>query len=215
MPIVLPRLPYDYDALAPIVSGATLRFHYDRHHRAYIDALNALVRHTDLADRTLDVIIHRAAGRRANDPAAVAIFNNAAQAWNHAFYWQSLRPKGGGGPRGVLAARIEADFGSERGFADAFTAAATSHFGSGWAWLVLERGALRIVTTSNAGTPIVNGQTPLLVVDVWEHAYYLDYQQRRADYVANVVDNLLNWDFAAQTFARASEPSVQSAALPA
>jgi Fe-Mn family superoxide dismutase len=215
MSIALPPLPYDYDALAPIVSGATVRIHYDRHHRGYVDKLNALIRGTHYAHDTLEAIVRRSARRGADDPIAPAIFNNAAQAWNHAFYWQSLRPRGGGGPSGVLAARIEADFGSERGFADAFTAAATSHFGSGWAWLVLERGALRIVTTSNAGTPIVNGQTPLLVVDVWEHAYYLDYQQRRADYVANVVDNLLNWDFAAQTFARASEPSVQSAALPA
>jgi Fe-Mn family superoxide dismutase len=205
MPISLPPLPYDYDALAPIVSGATVRVHYDRHHRGYVEKLNALIRGTDYAHEPLERIVERSAVRGASDPVAAAIFNNAAQAWNHAFYWSSLRPKGGGGPRGTLAARIAADFGSARAFAETFAAAATNHFGSGWAWLVLERGALRVVTTSNAGTPIVDGLKPLLVIDVWEHAYYLDYQQRRADYVANVVDNLLDWDFAEQNFGRARD----------
>jgi Fe-Mn family superoxide dismutase len=146
------------------------------------------------------------------------LFNSAAQAWNHAFYWSSLRPQGGRGPQGALAARIRAEFGDEERFAAAFKAAATGHFGSGWAWLVLDGKALKIVTTSNADTPTVHGQAPLLVIDVWEHAYYLDHRERRAAYVAGVVDHLLNWEFAARNFERAAgraspEPAAASPAL--
>lgn len=202
MSIELPDLPYAYNALEPQISGTTLRTHHGKHHRGYVDKLNALVRDTDLAGATLEAIVTRSARRRT---AATSIFNNAAQAWNHAFYWDSLRPQGGDGPREALAARLALDFGSHGGFAEAFKSAATGHFGSGWAWLVLERGILKIVTTSNADTPILHRQAPLLVIDVWEHAYYLDHQERRAAYVAGVVDNLLNWEFAERNLRRATE----------
>ena len=202
MTIELLALPYEYDALAPVISEATLRTHHGKHHRGYVDKLNALVRDTKLAGGPLETIAQYAAGRRAASPSMAAIFNNAAQAWNHAFYWRSLRPKGGRGPQGALADRIVADFNSHADFAAAFKSAAAGHFGSGWAWLVLDQGTLKIVTTSNADTPIVRGQTPLLVIDVWEHAYYLDHQERRAAYVAGVVDSLLNWEFAERNFER-------------
>jgi Fe-Mn family superoxide dismutase len=202
MPIELSPLPYAYEALEPVISRTTLHTHHGKHHRGYVDKLNALVRDTDLAGATLDAIVKRSARRRA---AAAAIFNNAAQAWNHAFYWNSLRPQGGDGPPEGLAARIALDFGSQNAFAEAFKSAAIGHFGSGWAWLVLERGILRIVTTSNADTPILHRQAPLLVIDVWEHAYYLDHQERRAAYVAGVVDNLLNWEFAERNLQQATE----------
>lgn len=204
MSIELPNLPYTHEALEPVVSRATLRTHHGKHHRGYVDKLNALVRDTDLGGDSLEMIVQQSAQRRAADPVMVAVFNNAAQAWNHAFYWKSLRPKGGRGARGALAARIASDFKSGPGFAEAFKSAAAGHFGSGWAWLVLDSGALKIVTTSNADTPIVRGQVPLLVIDVWEHAYYLDYQERRAAYVADVVDHLLDWEFAERNFERAS-----------
>jgi Fe-Mn family superoxide dismutase len=202
MTIELPDLPYAYDALAPVISETTLRTHHGKHHRGYVDKLNALVRGTRLAGNSLEAIVRRADRRRAADPKMVAVFNNAAQAWNHAFYWRSLRPKGGRGPQGALAARIESDFGSYQSFAESFKAAAVGHFGSGWAWLVLDQDILKIVTTPNADTPIVHGQAPLLVIDVWEHAYYLDYQERRAAYAAGVVDQLLDWDFAERNFER-------------
>jgi Fe-Mn family superoxide dismutase len=202
MPIELPDLAYAYDALAPVISEATLRTHHGKHHRGYVDKLNGLVRDTRLTGGSLEAIVRRADRRRAIDPAMVAVFNNAAQAWNHAFYWRSLRPGGGPGPQGALAARIESDFGSYQAFAESFKAAAIGHFGSGWAWLVLDQEILKIVTTPNADTPIAHGQAPLLVIDVWEHAYYLDYRERRAGYVAGVVDRLLDWDFAARNFER-------------
>jgi Fe-Mn family superoxide dismutase len=194
--IGLPELPYAYDALVPAISEATLRTHHGKHHRGYVEKLNALVQGTNLVDSALDAIVQQSAARHVADPAMSATFNNAAQAWNHAFYWRSLRPKGGRGPQGALADRIVADFNSYADFAASFKSAATAHFGSGWAWLVLDQGILKIVTTPNADTPIVRGQMPLLVIDVWEHAYYLDYQERRAAYVAGVVDSLLNWEFA-------------------
>jgi Fe-Mn family superoxide dismutase len=204
MTIELPDLPYAYDALEPVISSTTLKTHHAKHHRAYVDKTNALVRDTDLAGATLDAIVRESGRLAANDPAKTTLFNNAAQAWNHAFYWSSLRPKGGGGPQGALAARINTDFGDQRSFAEALKTAATGHFGSGWAWLVVDGGKLRIVTTSNAETPIVRGQAPLLVIDVWEHAYYLDHQERRAAYVAGVVESLLNWEFVERKFERAS-----------
>jgi superoxide dismutase, Fe-Mn family len=202
MSIELPNLEYGYDALAPVVSESTLRTHHGKHHRGYVDKLNALIRDTDLAGRSLEGIVRHAARRKVADPAMVAVFNNAAQAWNHAFHWNSLRPAGGGAPYGALADRIAIDFDGPTAFAAAFKSTAAGHFGSGWAWLVLDQGILKIVTTSNADTPILRDQAPLLVIDVWEHAYYLDYRERRAAYVAGVVDQLLDWDFAARNFAR-------------
>ena len=203
MPIELPDLPYPYEALEPVISARTLRTHHGKHHRAYVDKSNALLRGTDLSGHPLEAVVTQSARRAAGDPAMRALFNNAAQAWNHAFYWSSLRPAGGQGPQGALADRLGAVFGEAAGFAEAFKSAATGHFGSGWAWLVLDGTTLKIVTTSNADTPIVHGERPLLVIDVWEHAYYLDHQERRAAYVAGVVENLLNWEFACRNFERA------------
>ena len=202
MRIELPTLPYAYEALEPVISSATLRTHHGKHHRAYVDKTNALVRGTELEGLTLDGIVRESASRRASEAAMRALFNNAAQAWNHAFYWKSLRPKGTGGPQGALEARIKSDFGNLSRLAEALKVAATGHFGSGWTWLVLEEGVLKVVTTSNADTALLRLHTPLLVIDVWEHAYYLDHQERRAAYVAGVVDNLLDWNFAASNFAR-------------
>ena len=204
MPIELPHLPYASDALEPVISRATLKAHHGRHHRGYVEKTNALIRDTALADQTLESIVKQSALRAADDPAMRGLFNNAAQAWNHAFYWKSLRPQDASRPRGALAGRIDADFGSLSSFADALKAAATGHFGSGWAWLIWDAGALKIVTTANADTPIVHGQAPLLVIDVWEHAYYLDHQERRGAYVEGIVDNLLDWDFAGRNLDRAS-----------
>ncbi|MCG3200703.1 MAG: Superoxide dismutase [Fe] [Gammaproteobacteria bacterium] len=212
MAIELPDLPYPYEALVPLISGTTLKTHHGRHHRAYVDNLNALVRGTDLADKPLEDIVRHAARRKASDPAMTAVFNNAAQAWNHAFYWRSLAPRTDRPPQGELARRLTADFGSQNAFAQALTSAATKHFASGWAWLVADRGALRILTTANADTPIVQGFVPLLVIDVWEHAYYLDYQADRARYVGGVVDHLLNWSFAEENYRRAAEGQSHGAA---
>lgn len=198
MPIELTNLPFPYNALEPFISEATLRTHHGKHHRGYVDKVNTLIGDTDLADATLEAIVAQSALRAASDPTMALLFNNAAQAWNHAFYWNSLRPKDARGPDGTLAARIRADFGDQASFVADFKAAATTHFGSGWAWLVLDGDALKIVTTANADTPIVHRQVPLLVIDVWEHAYYLDQQERRAAYVAGVVDHLLNWEFASR-----------------
>jgi superoxide dismutase, Fe-Mn family len=203
MPIKLPPLPYPHDALAPLISAATLRTHHDRHHRGYVDKVNALIPDTPVAGESLEAVVKWSAGWRANHATAAAIFNSSAQAWNHEFYWKSLRPRGGPRPDGPLAALIASEFGSHEGLAQAYAAAAVNHFGSGWAWLVMEGTALRIVTTSNADTPLVHGQAPLLVIDVWEHAYYLDYQERRAAYVAAVVNELLDWQFARRNFAQA------------
>src|SRR5262245_9932110 len=205
MPIELPDLPYPHDALEPVISARTLHTHHGKHHRAYVDKVNALVRGTDLLGRPLEAIVTQSERRAAADATMTALFNNAAQAWNHAFYWRSLRPEGGQGPRGPLAARMRTAFGDAPRFAEALKSAATGHFGSGWAWLVFDGTAVKIVTTSNADTPIVHGQTPLLVIDVWEHAYYLDHQERRAAYVAGVVENLLNWEFAGRNFERAAD----------
>jgi superoxide dismutase, Fe-Mn family len=194
MPIQLPQLPYPYDALEPYLSRATLDIHHGKHHRAYVEKTKVLAKQLRLADLPLERIIQEAA----RQPGQRELFNNAAQAWNHAFYWRSLRPGGGGEPKGEMAARIDADLGGYRSFAELFATAATGQFGSGWAWLVLEGGKLAISTTGNADTPLVHGQTPLLTIDVWEHAYYLDHQNRRADYVSAVIAHLLDWDFAAR-----------------
>jgi Fe-Mn family superoxide dismutase len=201
MAITLPDLPYDYDALQPVISAATLKLHHGAHHRGYVDKLNALVKGTELEIASLETIVKRSAVAAASDPTFRPIFNNAAQAWNHAFYWRSLRPKFlGAGPEGALAARIKADFGGQQRFVELFKAAALSVFGSGWVWLVEGDGILRIEATANADTPIAHDRVPLLVLDVWEHAYYLDHQSRRAEYVEGVVDYLLAWDFAERNF---------------
>jgi Fe-Mn family superoxide dismutase len=203
MAITLPDLSYEYDALQPVISAATLKLHHGAHHRGYVDKLNALVEGSPLEGAALATIVKQTAGRASTDPAARAIFNNAAQAWNHAFYWRSLRPAGPDGrPLGILAARIEADFDGYKRFCEQFKAAALALFGSGWVWLVEHRGRLEIQATANADTPIAHGQLPLLVLDVWEHAYYLDHQSRRAAYVEGAVDLLLDWEFAECNLAR-------------
>lgn len=212
--IHLPDLPYPETALEPVISAETLRTHHGKHHRAYVDKVNALTRGTSLAEAPLEEIVKSAAGRRASDKAAAALFNNAAQAWNHAFYWQSLRPRGGPRPKGPLAALIASEFGSHDGLTEALVSAAAGHFGSGWAWLLLDGTALKVTTTPNADTPLVCGQAPLLVIDLWEHAYYIDYRERRADHVAAVVNELLDWTFARRNFARAIR-RVEADAVPA
>jgi len=189
----LPPLPYADNALDPVISANTLGFHYGKHHRGYVDNLNKLVAGTEYAGLSLEKIIAATADR----PEKTAIFNNAAQAWNHTFYWHSLKPNGGGEPPAVLKQKIEAAFGNVDGCRKELTAAATSQFGSGWAWLVLDGDTLKAVKTGNAGVPLTMGMKPLLTIDVWEHAYYLDYQNRRADYVNGVLEKLINWDFAA------------------
>ncbi|MGE5146304.1 MAG: superoxide dismutase, partial [Candidatus Eiseniibacteriota bacterium] len=199
MAIDLPDLPFSYTALEPHISSTTLKFHHDKHHRAYVEKTNALIRDTALASRPLEEIVAAAAA----DPAQRALFNNAAQAWNHAFYWRCMKPQGGGAPTGEVAERIAADFGGPEHFAESFSAAAVGQFGSGWAWLVLDGDRLRIAATANADLPLVRGQTPLLVIDVWEHAYYLDYQNRRPDYVATFLAHLVDWDFVNRQLAAA------------
>jgi Fe-Mn family superoxide dismutase len=189
--ITLPELPYAQDALAPVISANTLGFHYGKHHKAYVDNLAKLIAGTDLADADLEAIIKKTAG----DPAKAGIFNNAAQVWNHSFYWKCLKGGGGGIPTGNAAAKIAATFGSYEKFAEELKNAGITQFGSGWAWLVLDGGALKITKTANADTPIAHGLKPLLTLDVWEHAYYLDYQNRRPDYLAAVIAQLINWDF--------------------
>ncbi len=203
MPIMLPELPYEYSALQPFISSATLKMHHGAHHRGYVDKLNALTKGTELENATLEALIAHSARSAATDPASRALFNNAAQAWNHAFYWRSLRPKvAAGRPQGPLAARIEADFGGIERFSALFKATAMGVFGSGWVWLVEDGGVLDIRASANADTPIAHGQVPILVLDVWEHAYYLDYQSRRIGYVEAAVDFLLDWEFAEQNFAQ-------------
>jgi Fe-Mn family superoxide dismutase len=198
-PFALPPLPYPEDALAPVISANTLRLHHGKHQMAYINKVNELVSGTEFEGQTLERIILAVSGRA--DQAD--LFNNAAQAWNHAFYWRSMRPKGGGKPPAELAAKIDAAFGSLDAFKQQLAAAAVKQFGSGWAWLVRDGTAVKVVKTSNAELPMTKGQVPLLAIDVWEHAYYLDYQNRRPEYVQAVIDQLLNWEFAAENFARA------------
>ena len=197
--IELPPLPYAQDALDPVISAQTLSFHYGKHHKAYVDNLNKLVAGTELSETPLEQVIAAVAGK----PDKVGIFNNAAQTWNHTFFWGSLKPNGGGAPTGAVGKGIDAAFGGSDNFKKEFANAAMTQFGSGWAWLVADKGALRIVKTGNADTPLTMGLTPLLTIDVWEHAYYLDYQNRRADFVAAVIDKLLNWEFANANLARA------------
>jgi len=190
----LPKLPYAENALEPVISANTMSFHYGKHHKTYVDNLNNLVKGTDYENATLEKIITETAGKA--DKAG--LFNNAAQTWNHTFYWHSMKPKGGGKPTGKLATMIDSSFGGFDAFRKELATTTVSQFGSGWGWLVLDGGALKVVKTSNAEVPFTKGQKPLLTIDVWEHAYYLDQQNKRAAYVDAVIDNLLNWDFAAQ-----------------
>ncbi len=191
MTITLPELPYPKDALAPYVSEKTLEFHHGKHHNAYVVNANKLLEGTHLAQEAPETIIKKTAG----DSSKVSIFNNVAQAWNHAFYWRCMKPSGGGLPTGAVAQKINADFGTYQKFCDEFKNAGATQFGSGWAWLVLKDDRLQVIKTANADTPIVHGLKPLLTVDVWEHAYYLDYQNRRVDYLQAFVEKLINWDF--------------------
>jgi Fe-Mn family superoxide dismutase len=198
MTFELPALPYAENALEPYYSAKTISFHHGKHHKAYVDNLNKLVAGTDLEGKSLEEIILASAG----NPQRAGIFNNAAQVWNHTFFWHSMKPGGGGKPQGEVASKLEQAFGSYEKFTEQFKATAVGRFGSGWAWLVAEGGALKIVSTANADTPMASRQTALLTVDVWEHAYYLDYQNRRPDFVQAFLDHLVNWDFVAANLAK-------------
>jgi Fe-Mn family superoxide dismutase len=193
-PNTLQPLPYGENDLDPVISSRTLSFHYGKHHKGYIDNLNKLIVDTEFVDKPLEDIIIGTAGQADK----TAIFNNAAQTWNHTFYWHSLTPNGGGDPPDGLKKRIEGSFGSVEACKKELANAATTQFGSGWVWLVLDGEKLKVVKTSNADVPLTMGMKPLLTIDVWEHAYYLDYQNRRGDYVNAVLDKLINWNFAEQ-----------------
>lgn len=189
--LTLPPLPYPYDALAPHLSRRALTVHHGQHHAGYVEKTRTLVQDTALASSSLEEIVRHGAGL-----ADRTLFHAAAQAWNHDFYWQSMKPDGGGEAGGELAALIENGFGGHRNFCEEFLAVAVDQFGSGWIWLVLDGDRLRVVATSNADTPLVGSDTPLLVLDVWEHAYYRDHENRRANYVAAFLAHLVNWEFA-------------------
>ncbi len=195
MSIEFPDLPYAIDALEPHVSANTLEFHHGKHHKAYVDKLNAAIQGTAYQGKSLEAIMTNA--QRASD---LGVFNNAAQTWNHTFLWHSMSPSGGGEPTGALADAINARFGDLAGFRVEFKTAALGQFGSGWTWLVRTADGLDIVSTGNADTPLLDGVTPLLTLDVWEHAYYLDYQNKRDAYIDVFLDKLVNWDFAAQNY---------------
>ena len=189
--ITIPELPYSKEDLSPHISAKTIEFHYGKHHHAYVANLNKLIKGTDLAGLKIEDIVRRTV----KDPKQVAIFNNAAQVWNHTFYWHSMRPGGGGTPTGAISEKINLDLGGYDAFIEKFKTAAITQFGSGWVWLVIKDGKLDILKTSNADTPIAHEVEPLLTVDVWEHAYYLDYQNRRGDYLDAFIKNLINWEF--------------------
>jgi Fe-Mn family superoxide dismutase len=194
MPFRLPDLPFAADALAPHMSAETLEFHHGKHHKAYVDKTNALVAEKGLEGASLSEVIRAAAGRREK-----GLFNNSGQLWNHSFFWQCLAPAGGPRPTEWLAALIEEGFGSTEAFLEQFKAEAVNHFASGWALLILDGGALKITSLHDGDTPVAHeGMQPLLTLDVWEHAYYIDYRNARARFVDAVVDNLINWDFVAQ-----------------
>ena len=190
----LPALPYAKDALAPHISAETLEFHHDKHHQAYVTNLNNLIKGTEYENLDLEAIVKKA-------PAG-GVYNNSAQVWNHTFFWNCMKPNGGGEPSGALADAIKAKWGSYDDFKKAFQASAVGNFGSGWTWLVKKAdGSVDIVNMGAAGTPLTTGDTALLCIDVWEHAYYIDYRNRRPDFVATFLDKLVNWDFAAKNFA--------------
>lgn len=192
--LALPPLPYDENALDPVISAKTISFHYGKHHKGYLDNLNKQIPGTAYADMSLEQIVTKSAGK----PEDVKIFNNAAQTWNHTFYWNGLKANGGGQPPAELTKMIDASFGSVDAMKKELASAAVSQFASGWAWLVKDGKTLKVMKTGNADNPVTKGLKPLLTIDVWEHAYYLDYQNRRADYVNAVIDKLVNWEFALQ-----------------
>lgn len=196
----LPALPYEYTALEPYISKSTLEFHHDKHHATYVKNYNNAVTETDLDSKSIEDVIKMIAG----DVSKSGLFNNAAQAWNHTFYWNCMKSGGGGQPTGALADKIKSDFGSYENFVEEFKKAGATQFGSGWAWLVLDKGTLKVTKTLNADNPLTAGQVPLLTMDVWEHAYYLDYQNRRPDYIGDFVGSLINWDFVAENYAAAA-----------
>ena len=195
----LPALPYALDALEPHISRSTLEFHHGKHHNGYVTNLNKAIEGSDLDGKSLEEVIAAVSG----DSNKAGVFNNAAQVWNHSFYWQCMKPAGGGQPSGALLDKINADFGSYDAFVEQFKAAGATQFGSGWAWLIIENGTLKITKTANADLPLAHGQKALLTMDVWEHAYYLDYQNRRPDYISTYLDKLVNWDFVAANLAAA------------
>lgn len=192
MTIMQSTLPYDQNALEPYISAETLSYHYDKHHRGYVDKLNKLIEGTPYAGLSLEDIVIKA-----REDAAIDILNNALQAWNHAFLWESMSPNGGATPDGRIKELVEDSFGDLDTFRKRFRAAALSHFGSGWVWLVLDGPKLRILTTGNADSPIGTRMVPLMTLDVWEHAYYIDYRNERVRYVDTFLDKLVNWKFAA------------------
>jgi len=193
-----PPLPFAKDALEPYgMKAETFDYHYGKHHKAYVDNLNKLVEGTDLANKSLEEVIKATY----KDSSKQGVFNNAAQVWNHTFFWNSLKPGGGGAPTGELAERINKDFGSFDKFKEEFSNAAATQFGSGWAWLVDDNGTLKVTKTPNAVNPIAEGQKPLLTLDVWEHAYYIDFRNARPAFIANFLDKLVNWDFVAANLA--------------
>ena len=187
----LPALPYEMNALEPVISKETLEYHYGKHHNTYVTNLNNLVPGTEFESMSLEDIVMKSSG---------GVFNNAAQVWNHTFFWNSMKPGGGGGPTGALADAINKDFGSLDGFKEAFSQAGATQFGSGWAWLVNDGGTLKVTKTPNAETPLTGSAKPLITADVWEHAYYIDYRNARPKYLEVFLNNLINWDFAAQNF---------------
>jgi Fe-Mn family superoxide dismutase len=201
MAFELPPLPFAEDALEPYMSAQTLEFHYGKHHRTYVDTLNRLTDGKPEANRSLEELIVETY----HDDAKTAIFNNAAQVWNHGFFWNCLKEGGGGEPNGHLKKAIDHDLGGYEKFAAAFREAAATQFGSGWAWLVFDAGKVKVIKTANAVSPVAGGQTALLTCDVWEHAYYLDYQNRRPDFVQAFLEHLVNWDFVAENLAKAME----------
>jgi len=199
MAFTLPDLPYASDALQPHISAETLGFHHGKHHKAYVDKANAAVEGTDMADMDLEAVIKKSWADK-----NMGLFNNVGQIWNHTFYWHSMSPNGGGKPTGAIAEAIDASFGSYENFVKEFTTAGVGQFGSGWAWLVKNGDTLEVRKTLNAETPLTEeGVTPLLTMDVWEHAYYLDFQNRRPDYIGAFLENLVNWEFANANLANA------------
>lgn len=197
MTFTLPDLPFAKDALEPHISAQTFDFHHGKHHKTYVDKANELVQGTNLEGMSLEAAVKEAHAKGG------ALFNNVAQHYNHSFFWNCMKPNGGGEPTGALADKIKSDFGSFEKFQEEFVAGGVGQFGSGWVWLVANNGKLEIVKTANAETPLTDGKTPLLVCDVWEHAYYLDYQNRRPDFLKVFVEKLVNWDFANENLSKA------------
>ena len=200
MAFELPPLPYPGNALEPYTSARTLEFHHGKHHQTYVTTLNKLVEGSPMERMSLEELIKSTY----KDASKSAVFNNAAQVWNHTFFWNCMKPNGGGAPKGDIAQAIDRDLGGIAKFDEEFKKAAVGQFGSGWAWLVIDKGKLKITHTQNGVDPLPLGQTALLTCDVWEHAYYLDYQNRRPDFVQAFLDHLVNWDFVAQNLAKAN-----------